>query len=273
MKKSDRMLTFVSLLVVILFVLESVGMFGVAVMASTKTVSEITVAEETQQVEETVVETVDETVPETVPETTIPEETIPEFVYEEQIPMVPQYFQQDYAHIPYGGKGDSVSTNGCGITSLAMVFTYLFDEPIMPDRLAKEYRGKGSDSGSCWTLFPDSAKDYGIEGIVQTGDWKTVKEALERGQVVIANARSNTIFTSGGHYIVLAGMTEDGLVIVRDPNRLNYELGDESVLTQGFTQGFEQKYLKYCTQFWIYPHKDYAKLSADAEAEYYAQFN
>ena len=36
---------------------------------------------------------------------------------------------------------------------------------------------------------------------------------------------------------------------------------------------FDQKYVKHCYQFWIYPHKDYAKLSAEAEAEYYAQFN
>ena len=188
MKKSDRMLTFLSMVVIVLVVLESVGVFGVPVKANVKDSLEISVAEETQQVEETVAEKVQETVPETVPETTIPEETVPEFVWEERIPAVPLYFQQDYAHVPYGGYMDTVSTNGCGITSLAMVFTYLFDEPIMPDRLAKEYRGKGSDSGSCWTLFPDSAQDYGVEGIVQTGDWK---------QVVIANASANTIFTGG----------------------------------------------------------------------------
>lgn len=265
MKKSDRMLTFVSFIVVVLFVLESFGIFEVVAMAHPKSTSEIVVAAETQQSEELL--------DETVPETTIPEETIPEFVYEEQIPMVPQFFQQDYAHIPYGGAGDSVSSSGCGITSLAMVFTYLFDEPIMPDRLAKEYRGKGSDTGSCWTLFPESAKDYGLEDIVQTWDWKLVQEALENGQVVIANARSNTIFTDGGHYIVLAGMTDDGRVIVRDPNRYNYAVGENSDLGRGFAYGFEPKYVKYCTQFWIYPHKDYAKLSAEAEAEYYAQFN
>lgn len=273
MKFLDRMLNLLSLVVILLFVIDSSGLFDVMASAQTKNNSEVSLAEETQVVAETVAETVGETVPEIVPETTIPEETIPEFVYEEQVPMVPLYFQQDYAHVPYGGYKDSVSTNGCGITSLAMVFTYLFDEPIMPDRLAKEYRGKGSDSGSCWTLFPDSAKDYGIEGIVQTGDWKPVEEALQRGQVVIANARGNTIFTTGGHYIVLVGMTEEGRIIVRDPNRYNYNAGINSPLGEGFSYGFEPKYLKHCYQFWIYPHKDYAKLSADAEAAYYAQFN
>ena len=263
MKIKDRMLTLLSLLVIILFVLESVGMFEVAALATVKTVPESTMTEETQQVEETVVET--------VPETTIPEETIPEFVYEEQIPMVPQYFQQDYAHIKYGNHG-TVSSHGCGITSVAMVFSYLFDEPILPDRMAGEYGYKNFSGGSCWTLFPDSGADYGLE-VIQTGNWKEVKEALKRGQVVIANARSNTIFTSGGHYIVLAGMTEDGRVIVRDPNRYNFGLGETSILTIGFTYGFEEKYVHGCTQYWIYPHKDYAKLSADAEAEYYAQFN
>lgn len=267
MKTSDRMLTFVAVVVVILFILSDFSVIFIGANAQTRKNLEESEPIETQAT----LEIVAETAPEEIEETTLPEETIPEFVWEEQITIVPLYFQQDYADIPYGGYKDTVSTNGCGITSLAMVFTYLFDEPIMPDRLAKEYRGKGSDSGSCWTLFPESGADYGLE-VIQTGNWKEVKEALERGQVVIANARANTIFTGGGHYIVLAGMTEDGRVIVRDPNRLNYAAGENSALGQGFSYGFEQKYVKCCTQYWIYPHKDYATLSAKAEAEYYANY-
>lgn len=267
MKFLDRMLTWLSVVVILLFVIDSSGLFDVMAMAQTKNNSEITLAEETQSVTETVAETV----PEIVPETTIPEETVPEFVWEERIPAVPLYFQQDYADVDYGNHG-TVSSHGCGITSVAMVFSYLFDEPMLPDRMAGEYGYKNHEGGSCWTLFPDSGADYGLK-VIQTGNWKEVKAALEGGQVVIANARNNTIFTGGGHYIVLAAITEDGRVIVRDPNRLNYAAGENSALGQGFAYGFEEKYVRACTQFWIYPHKDYAKLSADAEAAYYAQFN
>ena len=263
MKLKDRMLNFLSLLIIILLTLEMAGFFNLRALAGMKEPDETNVV--------AVARVVDETIPETVAETTITEETVPKFVYEEQIPSVPLYFQQDYAHIRYGNHG-TVSSHGCGITSVAMVFSYLLDEPMLPDRMAGEYGHKNFSGGSCWTLFPESGADYGLE-VIQTGNWKEVKEALQRGQVVIANARNNTIFTAGGHYIVLAGMTDDGRVIVRDPNRYNYELGEASILTQGFNHGFEEKYVRGCTQYWIYPHKDYAKLSADAEAEYYAQFN
>ena len=266
MKFFDRMLTFLSVVVIFLFVLEFVGSVEVEALTQTNTTSEVRLAEE-----QSVAESVEETVPEVLPVATIPEETVPEFVWEERIPAVPLYFQQDYADVDYGNHG-TVSSHGCGITSVAMVFSYLFDEVILPDRMAEEYGYKNHASGSCWTLFPDSGADYGLE-VIRTGNWKEVKAALENGQVVIANARNNTIFTSGGHYIVLAGMTEEGRVIVRDPNRYNYVATTASILGQGFAYGFEEKYVKCCTQYWIYPHKDYATLSAKAEAEYYAEFN
>ena len=70
MKFLDRMLNLLSLVVILLFVIDSSGLFDVMASAQTKNNSKVSLAEETQVVAETVVETVGETVPEIVPETT-----------------------------------------------------------------------------------------------------------------------------------------------------------------------------------------------------------
>ncbi len=257
MKFSERMLTFFASVVILVTLCREVKAFDVHVQAEAETQTE-TIAETTTAQSEPIED-----------EVTVLAETIPEFVYEEEIPAVPLYFQQDYAHVRYGNYG-TVSSHGCGITSLAMVFSYLFDEPIMPDRLAGEYGHKNHESGSCWSLFTDSAKDYDLE-VTQTGDWSLVEKALKNGQVVIANARKETVFTTGGHYIVLAAITENDRVIVRDPNKYNYNAGRNSVLGKGFAEGFEIKSVKCCTQYWIYPRKDIESLRQKAEKAYYGE--
>ena len=45
-----------------------------------------------------------------------------------------------------------------------------------------------------------------------------VRAALAAGKVVICSVRPGD-FTTVGHFIVLAGLTDDGRVEVRDPNR------------------------------------------------------
>ena len=176
---------------------------------------------------------------------------------DELIPFVPLYFQQDYPKTPYGGYG-TVSSHGCGITSVAMVFSYLLDEYIMPDTLAKEFGRYNTEVGSSWTLFPDSAEKYGLT-TTQTWKWDEVVEALENGHIVIANPHE-CLFTGGGHFIVLYGITNDGRILVNDPNKYNYFMFNEGcnpALTEGFLSGFDQKYFNpECLPCWIYPLKD-----------------
>jgi len=216
--------------------------------------------------EPTIVETEPvETQPiETEPVETEPAET--EFVYVEKFEEVPHYFQTDYPDTPYGRHGDTVATDGCGITSLAMVFSYLLDEEILPDRLAEEYGRYCTGKGSSWKLFSASAEDYGVTIEKQAFAWSYVVEALKNGRVVIANARGGSIFTTGGHFIVLYGITEDGRILVKDPYRGNYAENRDKALREGFEKGFEQKYLKYdCSCWWIYAPKDVDALAAKAE--------
>ena len=172
---------------------------------------------------------------------------------------VPLYFQTDYPDVKYGNYGATIAKSGCGITSLAMVASYLTDTEILPDELAEMYPSKASKKGgSCYTLFRDSQEDLGIKVEQQTWDFKEVYKALENGQVVIAHAKPDSVFTNRGHYIVLTGLTEDGKVLVNDPYEDNYNRTDHAVLQDGFANGFDVSEFKgkKMKQFWIYEKKD-----------------
>lgn len=191
------------------------------------------------------------------------QEEVQETESEELVPEVPLYFQADYASTNYGAYG-TVASHGCGITSVAMVLSYLMDEPIMPDFLAKEYGRYNTEHGSSHALFGDSGADYGLT-VIQTYDWQEVMEALENGHVVIANPHE-CLFTGGGHFIVLYGMNKDGKILVHDPNKYNYFFANEwcdSRLTEGFLYGFDESYFNpECLPCWIYPLKDMEAVEA-----------
>ena len=187
------------------------------------------------------------------------------FEYVEKYPEVPHYLQTDYPHTPYGNYG-TIASHGCGIASLSMVLTYLLDKEILPDYLASEYGHYNTESGSSYTLFPDSAEDYGIT-IARTSTWSEVITALKNGQVIIALAHSNSVFTDSGHFIVLCGITEDAKILVKDPNGWNYKKNSH-ILNDGFANGFEQKYIKSgCYPFWIYEPKDLENIATKVSKE------
>lgn len=178
--------------------------------------------------------------------------------YEEKIYNVPQYFQQSYPKTRYGNYG-TVSSHGCGITSIAMVYSYLLDKEIMPDELAAEYGRFNTEHGSSHALFETTANDYGL-AVEKVYKWQDVVEALENGCVVISNVREN-LFTAGGHFIVYYGITEEGRILVRDPNIYNFGQWSAKALKDGFYNGFEDKYVKYSFPCWIYAPKDFERIA------------
>ncbi len=187
--------------------------------------------------------------------------------YVEKITSVPHYFQQSYRDVRYGNYG-TVASHGCGVASIAMVYSYLLDREILPDEIAERYGRFNTEHGSCWNIFPTSAEDYGLTieysqpNVAGTFKWETVVEALKAGKVVIANAKQN-IFTQGGHFIVLYGITEDGKILVKDPNVYNYGQWSNKILKDGFENGFDEKYIKYSNfPCWIYSAKDIEVISA-----------
>ena len=130
---------------------------------------------------------------------------------------IPHYLQTDYGNIPYGGG--SIATSGCGPTSFAMVASYLTGKTITPvDAVSwcgNSYYKPGV--GTYWSYFAAAASHFGCGSVTHTNDPNKVLKALSEGHPVISS-QSAGLFTRGGHFIVLRGVTASGKVLVNDPN-------------------------------------------------------
>ena len=164
------------------------------------------------------------------PETSVteaPEETLPERTDYNTIPL---YFQTDYPNTMYAGG--TIAKNGCSIVSLAMVATYLTGHEYRPDELARYFGGKGVNN--------IARLEYGSQAMQlpyeRPENWHKTLAALQEGKIAIALMGPRSIFTDSQHFIVLTGMTEDGKILVNDPNAANYDRWD---LKNAFQVGFE----------------------------------
>ena len=174
----------------------------------------------------------EETVPEeTAAETTLPEETVPVETEAPKVTIdaVPHYHQSEYPDIRYGNG--TIATSGCSIVSLAMVASYLTDHEYTPDELAHYFGGRAINN--------IARLEYGNKTLQlackKAANWHVVYKALQEGQVAIVLMNHNSIFTNSQHFIVLAGINENGKIIVNDSNRDNYDFWQ---LKKGFEEGF-----------------------------------
>ena len=153
------------------------------------------------------------------------------------------YNQTDsrWGHTLYGKTG-TIGTSGCGPTALAIVVASLKDSSVTPADVAKwsyqnGYRAEGN--GSYRTLMTAGGAHYGltVEGIGNDGN--KLVEALKEGKLAIA-IMAQGHFTSGGHFIVLRGVTADGKILVADPasvKRSNQEWDLKLILNETSNSG------------------------------------
>lgn len=137
----------------------------------------------------------------------------------ERYPEVPLYLQRDYGNTMYGAY--PLRTHGCGITSMAMLGTYMADKEWTPPELCDIFGAYCGLHGTDVRLFwqANSVIGYFYRGYVYDDD--EAYQALEDGYLVVAK-ESAGYWTRGGHYIVLEKLTEDGKVVVRDSNIFNF---------------------------------------------------
>lgn len=137
----------------------------------------------------------------------------------ERYPEVPLYLQQDYPNTWYGGH--RITTNGCGITSMAMLASYMTDTELTPPEMCARYGLYSHPNGTDGMIFVYEPPVMGFYLRQNTYETAYAKAALEEGYVVIS-AQHAGYWTRGGHYIVLEKMNEDGTIQVRDSNIFNY---------------------------------------------------
>lgn len=125
----------------------------------------------------------------------------------------PQWSEEPYA-------GGNIHENGCGPTCLSMVYISLTGKADLdPAAMARfsEQNGFTVDGMTDWALMTDGAAMLGLRSTELPASVDAVRAELEAGRPVICSVRPGD-FTTTGHFIVLAGLTDDGQVMVRDPN-------------------------------------------------------
>lgn len=133
---------------------------------------------------------------------------------------IPIYYQQDYGDVILRGS-KTVSSSGCGFTSCSMVVSYLLGEKITPREFVSDWSRKHYYTGGMlWSLPQASVEHYGLENIEQTTSIDKVVQALRDNHPVMSSQGAG-LFTTGGHLIVLRGITSDGKILVNDPNKFN----------------------------------------------------
>lgn len=131
------------------------------------------------------------------------------------------YNQADarWGHYMYG-KYHTIAVGGCGPTALAMVVSSMTDTTIDPKEMADWSYDNGycaEGNGSYHALIPNGAAHFGIS-VTGAGraDGQKIIDALADGKLVVALMGPGH-FTTGGHFIVLRGITSEGNVLVADP--------------------------------------------------------
>ena len=179
-----------------------------------------------------------------------PMETLPQ-APEERLPVhsiqVPQFFQTDYPDVLY--SAGTVASDGCSITCLAMVATYMTGYPYLPDELAGYFGGYLENVVTNLQRL-EAASDLLQLPWRRAENFQDAMDAMKAGKVVIAMMNQESIFTDSQHFIVLAGTTEDGRILVNDPYEPNY---DHWRLKNAFLYGFrEEDLIGGFSGGWIY---------------------
>ena len=155
----------------------------------------------------------------------------------------PLYDQNDYKGVPFG-NGD-VASSGCGISCAAMVITKYTGQTVTPEMLANDYNIRGLSNAQ---RMEKALEGYGV---VNANNWNAngtfdenvdvyhyddVKEKLEQGYTAIILMNEGD-FTGSGHFVLATGVTDDGKILINDPNGNNYTRGN-ATLNDGYANGF-----------------------------------
>lgn len=163
---------------------------------------------------------------------------------------IPIYYQGDYADVMLDSE-HSIETSGCGFTSTAMIVSYLTGKKITPRELVNDWSRKYyiPDTGMDWGLPQAAADHYNLGNVEQTTDSSKMLKALKEGHPVMCS-QGPGLFTGSGHLIVLRGVTNDGKILVNDPNSYNAK-------TNGYnTREFTLSEIKAALlNYWIWPKK------------------
>lgn len=146
------------------------------------------------------------------------------------------FYEQDdprWANYAYGAAG-TLGPAGCGPTSMAMIVATLANKNVTP----KDTADLGAANGSAFEggtihlpLIKSSAEKWGLTyRDISAEPIENVARVLEDGGLVYMGGQGPAPFTSGGHIVVIRGVTPDGQYIVGDPYRNAADVYSPNVL-------------------------------------------
>lgn len=140
-----------------------------------------------------------------------------------KIPLIKQY-DEPWGSMPYGDCGDrpTYATSGCGPTSLTMVINYFTGKNLTPPNIGSQILNnhwRTCGEGTDWDAMTGIPPKYNLTSQDIGKNWSAVESCFNNGGIVIASM-SNCQFTSGGHFIVLTGVSNDN-VLINDPGPRN----------------------------------------------------
>ena len=134
---------------------------------------------------------------------------------------IPYFCQWDdrWGYKEYGSS--FMGINGCGPTCITMVYCGLTGKTdINPYDMAIYVRDRGyyiPGSGTVWDTMNVIPAEIGLTVIDVPFSADGIRETLRAGHPIICNVGPGD-FTKVGHYILLAGVDDEGKIIVHDPN-------------------------------------------------------
>lgn len=118
---------------------------------------------------------------------------------------------------PYGTS--TIGRSGCGPSAMAMIIVNLLGNGVTPVDTSNFAASQGlyiPGQGSSWSISPVLAAHWGLKSKPISPDVQQIAAALQAGGLVIAPGKGSLPFTSGGHFIVVRGITADGKFKVGD---------------------------------------------------------
>lgn len=117
-----------------------------------------------------------------------------------------------------GSESNDLATNGCAITSLAMVRSYYEGREVQPAEILAWSKNNYyiSGQGTAWNIFPKFAAEFGLTCKELGTSPESIQTALNTGDPVIISVKPGE-FTQVGHIMVLKNDNQGNLVLY-DPN-------------------------------------------------------
>lgn len=118
-----------------------------------------------------------------------------------------------------GSAQNDLATNGCAITSLAMILSYWEHRTVYPTEILQwsgnQYYEPGQ--GTAWSIFPAFAQNYGLTVEDLGKDQGKIQQHLNQNQPIVVSVNPGE-FTDVGHIMVIKKDLQSDQIIVYDPN-------------------------------------------------------